>query len=127
MILFLRLFAIIAFVYSLNNAASAGDVIYGYGSHTCGAFIGASAGFPVGKFSDFDRNNHHYISDNILYLEWALAFITAISVTHPGIKDDVIKDSNSLDLWLRNWCTAHPTDQFEFAVLKFLRNETDKK
>ena len=81
----------------------------------------------MGAALDFNMRNHRVVSDNTVYLEWASAFITALSFINADIKDNIIQDTPSLDLWLRNWCTSHPTDQFSTAATMFLRTETGKK
>ena len=115
------LLAAMAFICSYNPS-SADYRGYGRGENTCGAFISSSEGFPPGKLGYLKSHNQEYFSDNRLYIEWAEGFITSI-LSRDGNSEAVIKDVSSFDLWLRNWCNAHPTNLFLDAVVAFVRNE----
>jgi hypothetical protein len=116
-------FISLALVYFSNDPAFAGYAIRGRGANTCGAFIASSDGVPIGKAAQLQWGTREYTSENTLYIEWAYAYITAV-ILDKDIKNlDTIKDNSSFDLWLRNWCSAHPTNYFIDAVTSFLINE----
>jgi hypothetical protein len=119
---FVRFFVAIAFINSSYNPAAADFSNYGQGSATCGAFIAASQGFAPGKLGHLNSHNQEYFTENLSYIQWALGFIAAIPYRDANT-NSVIKDVSSFDLWLRNWCNAHPTDFFADAVVAFLRSE----
>lgn len=121
--IFVIVFAALTLAYSLGGPAFAKYIIRGRGASTCGAFIASSHGIPIGKGATLQWENHGYTSENDLYIEWAYAYITA-AILDKDMKDfNDIKDNSSFDLWLRNWCSAHPTNYFIDAVTSFLINE----
>jgi hypothetical protein len=118
---FARFFVAMAFISSSCNPVAADYGLY-VGSATCGAFIAASEGFAPGKLGHLNSHNQDYFTQNLSYIQWALGFVAAIPYRDADA-NSVIKDVSSLDLWLRNWCNAHPTDYFADAVVAFLRSE----
>jgi hypothetical protein len=118
-----RLFTALALIYSSVDPASAKYAIRGVGSNTCGAFISVTEGFAPGKGGKVNWLNHDYFSEAELYTEWAEAYVTATIFDRDLNDVMVIKDVPSFDLWLRNWCSGHPTNYFFEAVEAFLRSE----
>jgi len=120
---FLGFLAAVAIICFSHNPASAKYAIRGVGGNTCGAFIVASQGSPIGKAGKMQWDNKQWYTENELYVEWAYSFITSVILDQDMKDTDPVKDSPSFDLWLRNWCTQHPTNSFVDAVIAFLRSE----
>ena len=116
-----RLFAAIVLVaIAFASAASAQTVvIYGVGNKSCEVFIASSHGLAPGIARAFEPGDGRtFQSDNSLFIQWALAFVTANNASESAqISPEVV----GLDLWLRNWCTRNPTEMFAIAVVAFIR------
>ena len=101
--LVLSLFLIFFCAVNVN----AGPFTYGYGSGTCGAYIKA--------VEDARENSTcEYSIVKQLYSSWFQGYASGLSHL-PGA--DYVKDmdDNALELWLENYCRAHPLEQFGSA------------
>lgn len=63
-------------------------------------------------------DGNRYYSENAIYLEWVNGFISSVNIIHPDRQ--VRNDNYATELWIRNWCNAHPTERFADAVTKFV-------
>ncbi|UZE04695.1 hypothetical protein [Pseudomonas corrugata] len=91
-----------------SGQATAVAMNYGYGSLGCGKFIAATdekrAGFP---------------QTTNLYMAWLSGFASyASAVSEADFFDGT--DSDSVQLWLENYCRANPLKPFSMAASSFL-------
>ncbi len=77
-------------------------MIYGNGVRTCGTYVTEQHGSP----------------DKVMNVTWALGFITGVGIVwkatvHTQMADT---DEGAVEIWLNNYCQAHPLEQFANAV-----------
>ena len=119
-----RFILVLAFC-AATTACHAGEfAMAGNGPHkSCGDFLATSTNVGVGKMGSLTANDGAaMVTENQTYLEWARGFVSAanfLTDLQPA-KDDL---GAGFDLWLRNWCGAHPTKQFYRAVSAYLKEE----
>jgi hypothetical protein len=56
-----------------------------------------------------------YVSENEAMNEWALGVLTEVNVARDS-GHQIQNDNAAIELWLRNWCTKHPTSTLFDAV-----------
>jgi hypothetical protein len=94
---------------------------HGIGSNSCASFLGAVKGTQPGSGPTLTYpNGQKWFSESGLYAEWIQGFITAINVASDD-SHQISADYPGVDLWLRNWCQAHPADLLGWAVSDFAR------
>ncbi|WP_130217663.1 hypothetical protein [Bradyrhizobium genosp. SA-3] len=98
--------------------AAEGVLVIGAGQRSCGQFIAAVGQTPVGQILYVERPNGKLYGELIRYHEWMEGFISGFnSGFQSNIDDQVRIDLSSMDLWMRNWCNAHPTKTIADAGL----------
>lgn len=107
--------AAIALVATLTAGhASANGMAYGYGAQGCGKFVEAT---------DQKKAGDSYSSD--LFMSWMAGFASYSS----GLSgSETLKgtDATSVQLWLENYCRAHPLERFFSAVTHLLQELAEK-
>jgi len=102
----------------MTQAATGQPMNYGYGSKTCGRYVGAREGFRKGNAEErFEVQ---------MYLSWLDGFATAVSAKQ---YEDVLKgkDFDAISLWLENYCKHNPLDSFLIASSRLITALTGKR
>jgi hypothetical protein len=102
---------------AVAHAASVFEIGAG-NNNSCGKFIAAIGDAPPGKYREMNTARGVYVSENKVYQEWLMGFVTGFNASHAGdLEQQVTKiDPAGMDLWMRNWCNKHPTQEvFEGA------------
>jgi hypothetical protein len=93
----------------------------GMGSRTsCGQFIAATEGHKLNKSAMLKQDGTTFWSANALMLEWVYGALTAVNVVGRDQNHQIQNDNPAIELWLRNWCTKHPTSTLPDAVGAFV-------
>jgi hypothetical protein len=92
-------------------------MVLGAGQRSCGQFIAAVGQAPVGAVAMVEkRDGSKLYGELIRFREWMESFVSGYNAAYEANTDDQIRiNLSSLDLWLRNWCNAHPTKSFAQA------------
>jgi hypothetical protein len=108
------------------TAASAGeDTItvwtYGVGNNSCGDFVAASGSSTLG--SCIRTRDAMMISENCHYMEFIKGYFSGLNEANAAVDRSQVKTFSETagELWLRNYCNAHPLEKFYFATQKFYR------
>jgi len=92
--------------------------LYGWGNKTCADFVAASQDIPIGKCSMLKRT-HDLYSENCVFKQFAFGYISEQNFSNKtsgtGVAIENLSE-NTLDLWLRNYCSQHPLEKFVGAV-----------
>ena len=91
----------------------------GSGQDSCGRYIAALGDAPPGKYRKMNTAEGVYFSENTVYQQWLMGFVSGFNATHAGDLEQQVKkiDPAGMDLWMRNWCNQHPTqDVFDGAI-----------
>jgi hypothetical protein len=87
---------------------------YGVGNLSCASFLGSVKRTEPGHVTSLSRwgDDEKYFGKDGLYHEWIGGFLTA---TNKGsdASHQITVDYPGVDLWLRNWCQAHPADALQ--------------
>jgi hypothetical protein len=77
-------------------------MVYGIGIGSCGTYTSEYAQFGG------------------LYSEWVKGVITEYNLDH---NDNILKntDQKGEEVWVYNYCVAHPADTFFLAVIRFIK------
>ena len=88
---------------------------------SCGKYIASIEGTKIGKGKVISYpNGTTYYDVALLYHEWAKGYISAINMT--STKPINVDDFAAVQLWLRTYCMAHPTETYVNAVIFFVRD-----
>ncbi|MGO9773645.1 MAG: hypothetical protein ACLPSW_29700 [Roseiarcus sp.] len=113
-------FAVLASLSATSAAAATNMAVVGKGAESCGDFIAAAQGSLIGKEKTFiDRDGIEYPTKIDGFIEWGFGYITAALLQH-DLMSIPNWSMNSFDLYLRNYCNAHPTKPFMHAVQHYL-------
>jgi len=109
------------------NATDGSNPLLQYGraaSTSCGEFIAATYGMAPNQHSTMMNEGRRYYDTSFALMEWAMGFVTAVNAVAaydpPPRTPQIETDGAALSLWLSNWCTDHPTDQFGTVVMRFV-------
>jgi hypothetical protein len=106
----------------LVTASHADYTLLGVGALSCGSFLKAVSGTQLGQGQGFtDQNGRKFSDESRSYSEWVQGFLSAINALNSAKENShqLRPDYPGLDLWLRKWCEANPTEPFEMAVWAF--------
>jgi hypothetical protein len=94
----------------------------GRGNRSCGSFIAALGEAPPGKYREMNTARGVYVTENKVYQEWLLGFVTGFNATHAGDPEKQVTkiDPAGLDLWMRNWCNKHPAQTVTEGAATFI-------
>ena len=96
----------------------ANDAIYTYGrgtSTTCGQFIGAMVSHKIMQQAD---DGVPRVSERALIMEYVDGLLTGLNLSRDRAHQ-IMEDHAAIELWLRNWCARHPTNNLFEAVRAF--------
>jgi len=91
----------------------------GVGTESCGAFLAARGQNNPGSALELQAPDGSVTFDkSYLFAEWINGFLTLYNIDNSG-KAQIDIDFAGIDLWLRQWCEAHPTKRLVDAVAVF--------
>jgi hypothetical protein len=66
-----------------------------------------------------------FIDEHTQYQEWLTGFVSGYNSAHAAAGDEQQKqvrgiDPAGMDLWMRNWCSQHPTQTVFHAATAFI-------
>jgi hypothetical protein len=114
-------------IVTVSAPAQADFTTLGLGALSCGSFLNAVAGQPLGRGGHvtYPDGQKFYDLGNS-YSEWVQGFISAINTLNaenapPNVAyRQLHPDYPGLDGWLRKFCDAHPTELFATAVWNYV-------
>jgi hypothetical protein len=93
---------------------------YGLGPDTsCGLFIAANEGRKLNSHVTLHSDGVKYVSENESMYQWVRGLLTGVNWARDQ-QHQIQTDNPAIDLWLRNWCTKHPTSTLYAAVGAFV-------
>jgi hypothetical protein len=98
-----------------------GIVVYsGWAGSTCAAFVADLQGVPIGQCLKSPRSDDYSVS--CMYFQYAFGYISRYNVDafKRGSKQVYDISTPALDIYLRNYCNAHPSQGFPFALDNFI-------
>ena len=89
---------------------------------SCGSYIGAESGMPLGKgksaiWPDFGT----FYSENIVLDQWIRGFVTGVNMARADWTKQIRADPDGIILWIRNYCASHPTQTLMTAAVEMVR------
>jgi len=119
--------ALMALLCLLPGTALSGTVfVFGdKGTASCGEFVAAAETSPLGQSLEGTENGVKMFSEKYVMLEFVRGFLTALNMSASS-SHQVQTDLPALELWLKNYCTAHPTVRLVFAANLFYREQAKK-
>jgi hypothetical protein len=86
--------------------------MYGIGVQSCGSFVGVVDGATGSSKDEGDRFG---------FMSWAQGYLSHYNSSEPNI-DSILgtSDRAAVQLWLYNYCRAHPLESFFEAVDKLI-------
>jgi hypothetical protein len=75
-----------------------------------------------GKYKMMDTASGSFTSENRVYQEWLLGFVSGFNRARATDPDQQVRniDPAAMDLWMRNWCNKHPTSTVFEAASAFI-------
>ena len=106
---------------AVAHAETGSTFVMGSGQDSCGKFIAAVGDASPGKYREI--NAGVFVSENEAYLQWLMGFVSGVNAASVGEQEQQVSwaDSAAMDLWMRNWCNQHPTQDFVQAAMAFVR------
>jgi hypothetical protein len=105
--------ALVLAVVLISGTARADDniIVIGAGQKTCGSFISAVGDAPPGQFAMVNTRHGEFDSELRNYQSWLMGFVTGVNLERAAHEASQIAnvDIAAIDLWMRNWCSTHPT------------------
>jgi hypothetical protein len=89
---------------------------------SCGKFIASLGDVPPGKYREMNNAKGVFVSENHVYIEWLMGYVSGFNAAHAGDLEQQVKkiDPAGMDLWMRNWCNKHPTQKVFDAAAVFI-------
>ncbi|MDO8359284.1 MAG: hypothetical protein Q7T08_04510 [Devosia sp.] len=88
---------------------------------SCGLFIAASEGIAIGRELHLTYEGREFVDEMTRQLEWVAGFVSGANMENASIGANQARlDGPTLDLWLRNYCKAHPTHTLSTAAMNLL-------
>jgi hypothetical protein len=114
----------VLFLVLLPTAAWADTAfVAGIGPTSCGKVVAAlEADSTLGQFNQTTQYGKTYVSEKQALMQWVQGFITAANFNR-GPSQQIQEDYATVELWIRNYCTAHPTDRLFDAAMRFTRSQ----
>jgi hypothetical protein len=91
-----------------STGAIAQPMVYGVGTQGCGKYVAAT--------EQFRRGDSQAIYQ---YITWTSGFVSHASAVD-GTEYFKNSDTDSIALWLENYCRAHPLEPFSTAVMELM-------
>ncbi|MDG4853828.1 hypothetical protein EOA75_01320 [Mesorhizobium sp. M1A.F.Ca.IN.022.07.1.1] len=105
------------------RAENANAFIYSYGLKTCGAFVAAEGDNHPGKAILRMADGRKFFDESANFMNWVLGYLSAVNMMRAPGKPSIELDNAAVDLWLRNWCDAHPTNSIFDGTLALVAEE----
>jgi hypothetical protein len=115
-----------AMIWGAVAHAEPGDFFgLGAGQDSCGKFIASIGKRPPGKMQSMTTRDGDFVSENVAYIQWLTGFVSGFNAVVVTIGEEQRQvrqvDGAGLDLWMRNWCNQHPTQQVVDGALAFIK------
>jgi hypothetical protein len=68
---------------------------------------------------DGTRRGHTYVSEKFATMEWLFGYLTQVNLSRDSAHQ-IHLDNVAVELWLKNYCTANPTDLLVEATRKLV-------
>lgn len=66
--------------------------------------------------------------ESAIYKNWLLGYLTAVNVMRDdSVMPSIELDNEAIDLWMRNWCNAHPTSSMFDGARAFVAEEYSRQ
>src|SRR4029077_17256866 len=96
--------------------------ISGIGPMSCGKVVAALEADPaLGKYIQTTEDDKTFVSEAVM--QYVEGFVTAVNFSR-GPSKQIEADYATLELWTRNYCTAHPTSALAEAAEQFTRSHS---
>jgi hypothetical protein len=83
--------------------------IYSYGVRSSGAFVAAYGKNLPGQAIMTTDEGRNFFDESASFMNWLLGYLSAVNVMRGPGKPMIQQDNAGIDLWIRNWWNAHPT------------------
>lgn len=92
----------------------------GMGSEfSCGQVVAALEEYPaLGRHGQLKRDGKTFVSEKAAVMQYVAGFVTGVN-TGRDSSHQIMVDSEATELWIKNYCTAHPTENLFRAALAF--------
>jgi hypothetical protein len=101
--------AAVALVGALGSGGAVAQAMtYGVGTAGCGEYVSAAEATRIGNVSAIQP-----------YLHWLSGFVSYAS-SQSGVDYFKGQKTPNVQLWLENYCRAHPLEQFSMSALNLL-------
>ena len=107
---------------AMSSAAHADQVviIFGTGLKSCAQFVALAETSPLGESLQMPRDGLTYRSEKYAAMEWVLGYLSQANAAESSAHQ-ISLDNEAIELWLKNYCTAHPTDLLAGATRNLVR------
>ena len=109
--------ATLAVLLLLSVCVRADDAVHTFGrgtSTSCGQFIAAMVANKVMQQAD----GVPHVSERALIMEYVDGLLTGVNLSRDRAHQ-MMDDNATVELWLRNWCAKHPSNNLLDAVSAF--------
>lgn len=97
--------------------------VAGNGPTSCGQVVATlEADSNLGQFSQTKEYGKTYVTEKQALMQWVQGFISGVNFSR-GPSKQIEQDYASIELWVRNYCTAHPTDKLVDAAWQLARSQ----
>ncbi|MEI9404143.1 hypothetical protein [Mesorhizobium argentiipisi] len=105
------------------RAENASAFIYSYGLESCGAYVAAYGNNHAGKAILRTADGRKFFDESANFMNWVLGYLSAVNMMRAPGKQSIQLDNAAVDLWLRNWCNAHPTNSIFDGTLALVAEQ----
>jgi hypothetical protein len=89
---------------------------------SCGQVVAALETSHLGVHLGLTRDGTKFVSEKFAILQYVAGFVTAINLSR-GPSEQIQVDTAATELWIRNYCKAHPTDKLVAAAGHFASSQ----
>lgn len=82
---------------------------------------------PLGKFKTKEPSGEIFTSLKYGTIQFVTGAVTGVNITRASHGEQmIIVDDTSEELWLKNYCTANPTESLIDAIMDFVKEMANK-
>jgi hypothetical protein len=97
------------------------------GEASCGQVIAWLEEDPtLGKYKQTHQDGMTLVTQKEVVVAYVQGFITGVNYSR-GPSAQIMADSPAIELWIRNYCNAHPTDKLVEAADQFTRSQAGRR
>ena len=102
------------------GADSGWFILGGSANVSCGQFLAAlQDGAHIGQSRTVTTDGIQFVDLKYTMLEYASGVLTGLNISHTTPIHQIKVDQAALEVWLTNYCQAHPTNTFLDAIGAF--------